>query len=109
MTQEDLIKKLSTPYFGTSGELGLEWIKPDENGFSRNLKVTTSYGYSFEILWYKNLLTICLDNNIKIWADDIFLSSTMPHHTKLDIRTTFNGVDSGFCIPAIYYNNIVPV
>ena len=98
MTKEELVKKLNTEYYGISGNLKLEWMNHDKYGFSRDLKVTTEKGFSFIIEWYHNLLTIYLPNGVSIWADNIFLSDTMPHHSMLDIRTTFNGVDSGFCI-----------
>ena len=98
MAQEELVKKLNTEYYGTSGNLKLEWVNYDKYGFSRDLKVTTEKGFSFIINWYHNLLTIYLPNGVSVWADDIFLSNTMPHNSMLDIRTTFKGVDSGFCI-----------
>jgi len=57
------------------------------------------------IEWYTNLLTIYLPNGVSIWADNIYLSSTMPHYSKLDIRTTFKGNDSGFCIKIREYED----
>ncbi len=98
MTQEQLEKKLTSEYYGTSGNLTLEWINENENGFSRELQITTENGFIFVILWYHNLLTIQIPNGISVWADEIYLSSAMPHNSILDVRTKFKNVDSGFCI-----------
>ena len=98
MTKECLIKKLTTPYYGIDSNLQLKWVDKDIYGFSRNLEVTTEKGLTFIIEWYHNLLTIYLPNGVSIWADNIFLSNSMPNHSMLDIRTTYKGVNSGFCI-----------
>jgi len=97
MTKEALEKALTTPYCGIEGNLLLEWILEDEYGFSRHLKVTTETGFSFVILWHTNLLTLEFPNGLSIWADSVFLSSTMPHNSILDLRSKKKGVD-GICL-----------
>lgn len=108
MTQEELVLKLSKDkYSNTLSELKLEWIKFNDNNFSRTLKATTKYGFEFEILWFHNLLTIYLPNNVRIWANDIWLDRCMPHGSKLDLRSSYKNIDSGFCIPILYFNDTI--
>lgn len=110
MTQEDLIKKITQcRHSKKPSQLQFEWVKLDKTGFSRTLKVTTKYGFVFEIIWYTNQLTLVLPNNITIWATDIWCDSCMPRSSELDIRCSFENVDSGFCIPILYYKDEMPV
>lgn len=44
-----------------------------------------------------------MPNMVKIWAEDIWIDNCMPHITKADIRTSYKGVDSGFCIPIGFF------
>ena len=100
MTQEELVKSLSTPTNYLNPELLLEWINPNESGFSRTLKITTNYGFQFQVIWYPNLLTIHI-GEVRMWAEILHLSSTYPRESKLDIRAMYKGIDFGLSIPAI--------
>jgi hypothetical protein len=108
MKQEELEQKLLKyelqPFCGPKIEedtnVKLEWINPNEHGFCRTLNITTELGYSFNILWYHNLLTICLDNGVELWADDIAINASYPsNHAKLWLELTFKGNNTGVHIP----------
>jgi hypothetical protein len=107
MTQEELIEKLQHSIHNPSllSELTLEWVDPNEYGFSRHLKVTTNYGYSFIIEWYRNIITIYPNEYTQIWADDIWLDNCMPNNSKLDLRCSYSGINTGFCIKIINNHN----
>ena len=110
MEKEDLEEKLRAEVIHcfngstlrTESKVELNWVDEDEFGFSRLLNIKTSHGFSFDILWYVNLLTIKLPNGIEIWADDINLSSSYPAtDVKLCLGSTFNGSKSGLHIPIL--------
>lgn len=105
MTQEELIAKLQNDKHDVNlkSQLELEWINIDEYGFTRTLRVTTKNKFSFIIVWYSNLLTIHINDYTQIWANDIWLDSCMPNGSKLDLRCSYKGVDSGFCIRILEY------
>ena len=102
-TKPEIIKALSAPYYGTKSNLIITEPEDEEGHFNRRIDIETEDGRKFHIEWWTNVAYLHYFGMI-IPFTDIYLSSTWPNRSLLNIQGSYKTKETAFIIPIREYS-----